>query len=98
MPRSPTLPDQVPNVILTGEAQLREEEAAAAAGGASGGAGQGPGRAAQASFRAPGAGSLGMVSFQGPPRAGPPALLLDDETLRLVGQGAAPTGLALHVI
>ncbi|KXZ45158.1 hypothetical protein GPECTOR_57g448 [Gonium pectorale] len=68
---------QVPHVILTGERRAQPDE-------------QGRGPPLQgppaASFHVPGAGSMGMVSFRGPPSAGPPPLLLDDETLEAVSR------------
>ncbi|GFR40632.1 hypothetical protein Agub_g1214 [Astrephomene gubernaculifera] len=78
---------QVPHIILTGEQQAGQLDEQGRPVGLSGSAGGGvSGRAAQTSFRVPGAGSMGMASFRGAPSPGPPPLELDDATLAAVSR------------
>ncbi|GLC47538.1 hypothetical protein PLESTB_001403000 [Pleodorina starrii] len=86
---------EVPSIILTGEQQLTAEETQQrmeARQEAEEAAEAGESSSPQASFRVQGAGSMGMVSFRGPPSASPPRpsspppLLLDDSTLKAVSR------------
>ncbi|KAG2494742.1 hypothetical protein HYH03_006989 [Edaphochlamys debaryana] len=78
---------QVPGIVLTGARAAAEAEAEMAAAQAAAADRGSP----QASFHVPGAGSMGMTSFRGPPSASPassapPPLALDDATLEAVSR------------